>query len=350
MARLSTSSSDRVLKCARYIQNIYIMNVKKCINPYANLRLHDQLYRESRAMAEYALANGNSVPSSIIMIIEAFESRQIQEGSISKANAEQMVEHLIASHDTLSTIISPAKPRTILLLDMEQETSSFWRFLGPVALVRQMMIAALLSVALFFITVLSPYVNTQGGNILNSDGIPLLYNLLFFVAAAGLGASFSALYTANEYITKCTFDPAYQASYWIRFFLGLISGLVLSVVISENAFKDGTGGLLEEGIIRPLLAMLGGFSADLFYTFLNRFVETSKSLFQGSASSAANAKIEETKSRMATSQVQNQIKLATKLMNAQQEISKNENRAQYVKQTLDNLIEELMADMKSAQQ
>ena len=49
-------------------------------------------------------------------------------------------------------------------------------------------------------------------------------------------------------------------------------------------------GMLSKGIVRPLLAILGGFSADLFYTFLNRMVETFKSLFETNAQNMLDAK------------------------------------------------------------
>ena len=134
------------------------------------------------------------------------------------------------------------------------------------------------------------------GTIFSLDGIPLLLNLFLYVSAAGLGASFAGLYKANQYITNGTFDPAYSASYWIRFFLGLISGLMLAVLISKNTMEGIT--LLEDGVIRPLLGIVGGFSADLLYTFLSRMVESLKSLFEGSVKQAVDLKVQEMQARM----------------------------------------------------
>ena len=74
---------------------------------------------------------------------------------------------------------------------------------------------------------MSDQVNTAniGQEWLVLSGHVLLYNLLFLIAAAGLGASFQALFQANRYVVAGTFDPKYESSYWIRFVLGLIAGL-----------------------------------------------------------------------------------------------------------------------------
>jgi hypothetical protein len=320
----------------------------KTINPYANLQLRQQLYLECRAMAEYCLANGRSVSPESIQIIENFESEFKRSDSDSKPDNNpthlktSIVSELVHVHQKLAQTIAPAVPKTVLLLDIEQESNTLFKFLGPVALVRQMMVAAIISILLFLGTVISQYVNTEGGNIFNSDGMPLFVNLVFFLSAAGLGGAFSALYKANRYITDGTFDPNYHASYWIRFFLGLIAGLILAVVISDNAIQSD---FLEAGVIRPLLAVLGGFSADLVYTFLYRMVESIKSLFQGSMEAVARVNKEEMRAQLDNAKVLNQLKLAGNLVKIQQEISLDA-KPEEIKQKLENLLTGLVPEMK----
>lgn len=185
----------------------------------------------------------------------------------------------------------------------------------------------------------------DGGDILTSGGIPLLLNLLFFLSAAGLGASFSALYKANTYIANGTFDPTYHSSYWIRFFLGLIAGLMLSVLISKDAFKGGAGvvTLFDPGIIHPLLAMLGGFSADLLHTVLNRLVEAVESLFRGSTKSVIAYQLQEEKSRLTNAQVQQQSKLAIELLQLQQTMGDAENSDE-LKVNINKMLNDLLPD------
>ena len=306
-----------------------------------NVGLFAQVYRESRAMAEYALTNGLQVPSAAISLLEQMEEFQRSHKDRTSISGGPAIEALVEVHATLSRLISPAKPRTIVLLDEENRNGGFLRFLGPVSLIRQLMIAALICLALFVGLVLSPSVNAYAGNILKDDGVPLLLNLMFYLAAAGLGASFSALYKANYYITQGTFDPTYHASYWIRFFLGLIAGLLLSVLISDQVFNasEMQQSLLEPGIIRPLLAILGGFSADVAYTVLNRLVETLESLFRGSTRDQVNNQVKDEKGKLITAQTQQQMKLVTGLANLQQQLTQNGKSEQA--ETVSNLLNEL---------
>lgn len=323
---------------------------QKAINPYANLKLRKQLYMECRAMAEFCLANGKPISPESVKIIESFESEfqssdsesGSKSGHCENGRNKSMVSALVQTHQELAQTIAPAVPKTVLLLDIEQESSSLFKFLGPVALVRQMMLAAILSILLFLGTVISQYVNTEGGNIFNSDGVPLFVNLVFFLSAAGLGGAFSALYKANRYITDGTFDPNYHASYWIRFFLGLIAGLILAVVISDHAIQSD---FLETGVIRPLLAVLGGFSADLVYTFLYRMVESVKALFQGSAETIVRVNKEAMKAQLDNAKTLNQLKLAGNLVKIQQEIGLDSNPGE-IKQKIENLLAGLVPEMK----
>ena len=270
-------------------------------------------------MAEFALAKGKTILPGTIQTIESIVDEAASESHYApKLKKKADISRLVTAHDESSEIFRPATPQTILLLDVEQETTSLIKFLGPVGLVRQMMCAALISLAVFVNVTLSDKINQQGGSIFTLSGIALLVNLLLFLSAAGLGASFAGLYKANQYITDGTFGPAYSASYWIRFFLGLISGLMLAVLIAEDAMHGVT--LLEDGVIRPLLAIVGGFSADLLYTFLSRMVESLKSLFEGSAENLVDVKTQEMQASMTAQLGKAQIKLQQELMDFQQEI------------------------------
>ena len=302
-----------------------------------NLKIREQLFSECRAMVDYALKRGKNIPSSTLETVELFEYLEKPERSegdnstqdVGKSEGDDSnqddgenigIANLVNAHDKLSELVDPATPQAILLIQFEQKKSGFSNILGPVPLVRQMMLVAIISLFTFIGVVLSPDINHKGTTIFNSQGTPLLINLLFLLSAAGLGASFAALYKANKYITNLTFDPTNQASYWVRFLLGLISGLILALVISGESIKTE---VLEDGIVRPLLALLGGFSADLAYTFLNRMVETVKSLFQGSSDAIISANTQKEKAKLVSSALNNQMKLAASLMKVQQSIGAN---------------------------
>lgn len=328
------------------------MNIRAKLNPYAYLRLRRQLYLECRAMAEYAFAKGKTVPTATIRVIENFEAEiaadekyrppggetMMEEAPVVEEVARHDIEDLVQAHVLLVKIVEPATPKTILLLDMEQETPGFWKLFGPVPLVRHMMLVALVSLLLFayFVSSTSP---TPPGS---TDPISLR-ELLFVVASACMGASFVALYSANGYITAGTFDPAYYASYWIRFLLGVMSGVVLATMISDKATGLDQNAMINPTIFRPLLAILGGFSADLVYTFLNRMVETFKSLFEGSAKSMLEAQAEEARARQESRMVQNRMKLAADLLRLQQEMG-SEAQPQEIQAKLTHLLQSLMPE------
>ena len=238
----------------------------------------DQVLEECQAMASYALSAGFQVPNMVSRTLAevAGMSTTDPDQALSKVLGQKNVANLNKIHNILSTVVAPATPAGILFLAKENRKPSPWSFLGKVPLVRRMMLTALVFLVLFVGLSLSVDVNFDGGNILDSNGMPLLKNLLFYLSSAGLGACFAALFKANKYIAKGTFNPEYEPAYWTRIMLGIIAGLFLSemVPMSLEASQVSLG--------RPTLALVGGFSASLVFRILQRLVETVESLVRGS--------------------------------------------------------------------
>lgn len=330
-------------------------------DPDNEMGLPRRLLSEAGAMAEAALSRGKDVPPKVVTTIEA----ATQAAGGGQPIPPELVAELVSAHHTLATLIAPATPRTMrLLLDEGKNTNRFLRVLGPISVVRHLMLAGITSLVLFVAFCASPATDSPprkkpdgatvgaaaqpvavapaggtagAGNksgaplafaapsarsphrtIMTMDGLELIMNVGMWLAAAGIGASFVCLYKANRYVTDGTFDPMYEGSYWIRFFLGLISGLLLAVTVNEAQFEGNT--LLEPDVIRVLLAIVGGFSAELFHTFLSRFVEACKSLFQGSVDEMVKTQVTREKVRLAALQMQEQMQQAAALMRLQQSI------------------------------
>src|SRR4051794_13245310 len=220
----------------------------------------------SEAMLRYALASGLVVPEAIFEIVERAAARRRAQAESTSAQVPQLVR----AHAELVRLVAPATPRTILLLS--EGRRSRLAMLGPVRLVRQMLVAVLILLAVFVALSTTKYVNATSGDILTSTGVGLLVNELFYLAAGGLGAAFSALFTAYRYIADGTYDPKYESTYWLRFILGLMAGLLLPALIPLS------GGSDTEALTRPLLALLGGFSASVLYRILERLVGAVESL------------------------------------------------------------------------
>lgn len=224
-------------------------------------------------------------------------------------------------HNQLAGIVSPATPRTIVLLQTEKSSRSLLNFLGPVKLVRRMMFIAIIFLISFVAISLSPEVSSGAGDLLKTSGIPLLLNELFFMSAAGLGATFSGLYLANTYVANGTYDPKYEASYWIRMALGIIAGLILASLITLDPSGESPIGAFG----KPILALLGGFSANLVYDILLQIIATIESFMRGDTMEliALRAEIQEKemKNQLTEEFAQTRHKIASSLMKLQREVT-----------------------------
>ena len=214
----------------------------------------------AEAMVRYALSSGQRLPDWVVDTVRQADT------TYRYAPDEEIPDFdlLLRAHDALVRIVAPATPRTILLVS--EGHRSPLSMLGPVRLVRQMLVAVIVLLVAFVLLAMSPEINPRSGDPLTSSGLSLLLNELFFLALGGLGAAFSALFTAYRYISDGTYDPKYESTYWLRFILGLMAGLLLPALIPIG----GQAG--DSTLTKPLLALLGGFSAAMLYRVLERLV------------------------------------------------------------------------------
>jgi hypothetical protein len=320
------------------------MQQNRKIDAQKKILLEEQLVLECEAMAKYAFASGLAVPGKIIQVLESFIKKTAKgvgpagdaPGTNGTVGTVTDLRPLIGVHEKLVKIVDPAKPRTILLIEEENSRAGVFKFLGSVAFIRRMILAAIICLVLFVAISLSPEINNKPGswNLFQSSGWGLLLKELFLLTAAGLGASFTALFKANRYIIEGTFDPKYESSYWIRFSLGFIAGMILATLIPIEKSLDADFG-------KPLLAMLGGFSADLVYRIISRVIESLESLFRGDGKSLLQAQKQYAKVRAAEEEVHNRFKLAANIMKVQQDIDAGMNPEE-VKKKMGKLMDDMV--------
>lgn len=248
--------------------------------------LCQHVYAECEAMVKFALGSGLRIPAPLVEQFDFLSkwSREKLAAEAGEANPDapipkSLIRQLAVIHMELSEIVRPATPRTILLLHQDRNAHSF---LGPVPLIRRMMVATFVCLVVLIAVSLSPSVDgtAENASMTTASGIPLLLNELFFLMSAAIGAAFFALFQANKFIAEGTFDPKYESSYWIRFVLGMLAGFMLAELIPiEPPDPNSAGG--SHGFARPVLAMLGGFSSSLVYRILSRLVDTVESLVRG---------------------------------------------------------------------
>jgi len=237
------------------------------------------------------------------------------------------VGQLARIHAHLAQTIAPAKPRTILLLADEAQRGSLFFFLGPVPLVRRLMLIAALSLLVLFGVSLSGMVDgrPESFSLLSNSSMSLLLNELFLLSAAAIGACFSGLFQANRYISAGTFDPRQESSYWIRFALGLMAGVILATLVPIESFTEvksggGVQGSLG-GLGAPALALLGGFSAAVVHRILYRLVSAIESVVKGDPHANLDNKLESVKGQAEQSAVRERLVVSAQLTRLQQNIT-----------------------------
>ncbi len=283
-----------------------------------------QLLRECAAMARHALASGLEVPPALMQQLEATNrpgagaatSSAADLGAAAEAANGDEVAQLTRAHTQLAQIVAPATPLTIVLLEDESLRKGLWSFLGPVPLVRRLMLAGMLCLVVVVVTSLSPQVNTEtvAEGLLESSGPVLLLNVVFLLAASGLGASFAGLFRANRFVKAGTYNPAHDSSYWILLALGVIAGLILAelVPLGEAGRSPALG--------KPTLAMVGGFSAQVVYRMLNRLVETVETLVRGRDTDLVEARALAARVRYQQQLIEGRSRLAANLMQLRQQV------------------------------
>lgn len=296
-------------------------NVSKDIGQY--------LIEECVAMVKYLSAEGSPIPPEAKKLID-FKHEM---GEVSEWDSKEILD----LHRSLSSKVVPARPKTICLLYREAQRKKWFGFLGPVGLVRRLMVTTILSLTSFILISLSPHVNTDSvlKGVLSDHGIELFLNLMFFLSAAALGACFSSLFEANKYIVCGTYDPKYESSYWIRFVLGLIAGLMMAVLIPVSLESQESSGI---GFLTvPLLAMLGGFSASLFYRILNRAVTTIDTMLTGNSDKKMEKKTEERLLKQNQQQAMEKKQIVEELLTLKAEVKEGKLNDK-LKHTIDKIL------------
>lgn len=299
------------------------------VAPLHRHALIGQLQTECDAMARYALQQGIAVSPELIAELSQLigadpfarssNEGETVTGSASHAGAGQSVPYSLAAiHRRLAAAIAPATPQAVALFDFERRERHRFAWLGPVPLVRALTVAAVSFLVAVIGTSLSPEVSVANidQGFLDAHGTQLLWNALFLLFCAGLGASFATLFQAHRYIANATYDPKYDASYGARLILGVIAGLILVELLPVHLYENGS----MRSFGKPALAMLGGFSATAVHRLLHRLVETLETLVRGDQSGVVRASIETRRAQAMSERVQWRSEFAADLLRLQQSL------------------------------
>jgi hypothetical protein len=272
-------------------------------------RTWERMARECEAMVHHALSTGRVVPTEVLerldqavsapdalVAVAAPDRRDDTSPADAAAGSASAIEmsrfvSLATAHAGLALAIAPATPEAVLLMADERERHPALSEFGPLPLVRQMLGLALLSLLVLLVVSICAEVSAvnMSKSLLELSGYPLFMIEAFLVAAASLGGCFANLQKINAVISDGTYDPRVQSTYWTRWVMGVISGIVLSQVVYEfflHSGGDTTVNATAPGIGQPLLALLGGYSVDFFHGILKRAINTIGTFFGISADGA----------------------------------------------------------------
>jgi len=272
-----------------------------------------QLLKECEAMATYALSSGLPIPATVLSSLESVQKQAVPTDTLSKTKKETAIQQLSYIHTALAAVVAPIAPRSILFFEAQSAEKNFWHFLSPIALIRQMLLIAVVFLALLIAISLSPYINNEESTdtLFSCSGLPLLFNFLFLLSAAGIGASFAALFKSIQSASKGFFDPYDVSTYYVDFVLGLIGGIIIAELIPLNL--GGDSSFVQRDFIKLTLALLGGFSARAVYRILNRLVRAVESLVKESDENAYQQQLNAAKNQQQQKIAQNKVQLASKL-------------------------------------
>ncbi|WDE04388.1 hypothetical protein SG34_024090 [Thalassomonas viridans] len=292
---------------------------------------------ECQAMVKHAFAKGVKVPAKITKLLA--QQKLNPQG-------DDRAEQLTQIHNQLAELVSPAKPVTIMLMAKETEKASLFLFFGRVPLIRKMMMVAILSLVVLIALSLSSYINNENmvTSMFDMEGTRLLFVQAILLASAAIGASFAALFKANSYVTAGCYDPKYESSYWVRFVVGLIAGIILTQLIPINldtvarAAEGAMGSVSPDGqeegsgvshaALRISMALVGGFSANLVYTILDRTVETIASFVSPATSEDPEIQKQALLNQFGQEKIQLISELSAELSKIQQQVMADEDISQ----------------------
>jgi hypothetical protein len=279
-------------------------------------------------MVRHLVGKGMRAPATLVQAAAGFESAR-------NAGQAPDIAALASVHERLAKLVAPASPSTLYLLDRTYHQPIRFGSLGPVSVVRQLVMFSM-GCVLAFIT-LSIYHLTYGPGQAKTD--PILHALaenVYWLAAAGVGASFAVLFQVNESIAKGTFDPDDAPAYWIKVFLGVVAGFILVAMVPTEGIDSANARVLA----KPTIALLGGFSAQAVYRILNRLVETLEDLFSGGHKEQAAVREQAVAARAQEDAAQARLAVAGKLVHLQEQIAAGADVKRQVQDLIRSLVPE----------
>jgi len=273
---------------------------------------------ECEMMIHHAQSNGKHVPQHTLKVLSDMQAirndleKEVAGGKAENLDPRSLNMSIIGDmYKDVTEVLAPSSPSTVIMLEREKRKGLAGMF-GQVPLVRWLnsitLFCLLTFLGVFFFEEVDSY--SINGDILSYEPRAFVLNELVIIAIAALGAAFYNLFEAHKYISNNSYDTKYDSIYWMRFVLGIVSGVILSqfIFVSPEIVGSDPGNTAENinksqelgGFItyKPLLAFLGGFSARVVHKILNSLVDSIETFVTGSARDMVKAREEAAKVQM----------------------------------------------------
>ena len=187
------------------------------------------------------------------------------------------IDDLINAHNMLCKNVAPATPKSIEYTNRVRNTSNSKSVFRQIPLVRNLVILSVILLVAYVCLGQTKYVTNDSldKGFLNNQGVSLILNFSFLASIAGLGVLFQLLKKVSTAVLDSTLVPEETINYVSQILLGVISGILLSEVISIYTQNPEDINLFNKSV----LALIGGFSSDAIFTMLEGLISRLKNIF-----------------------------------------------------------------------
>jgi hypothetical protein len=237
-----------------------------------------------KLMVEYAASKGKEIDANDVVEIENIFAKKISD-DLNKVELAKYYSEIIGIHSRLSLLIKPATAKS--LLATESRLGGLFYKNQAIKLITWITICSLVILILLNIFSFKSFVEGQ------------IYLKILFASA--LGAGFSILTKIKKYIVNRTFEPRYNQGYLVTFIIGIIAGVILSIVFAEMVGKTEMGTFDSDAmplkIGMTVIAIVGGYSARAVSRILERIAETLEAFVKGGIQDQVENEKEKTKAQ-----------------------------------------------------
>lgn len=211
-------------------------------------------------MLSYAVYNGITIKTKINALIQ-----------------NSSVDDLINAHNIMCKNVAAATPKSIAFATILYKSKKDKSLLNKLPLVRNLILLALLFLAIFIAIGSFTHVNNDSldEGIMNNSGLQLLLNIGYLCSISGLGVIFYLLKSVSSSLQKRALLPEQAIEYIAQIVLGVIAGLFLSEILFTYITDPNKINLFNKSI----LTLIGGFSSDAIFSILQGVIDRIKSIF-----------------------------------------------------------------------